>query len=79
MPARLHRPLKVPVLFVTSGNEPVGVIGVPGELSLIAMLQVSGFPISAEDEQLMPVMVLRWLTVMAFDVPELVLCVRSPL
>ena len=54
-------------------------MGVPGELSLIVMRQASGFPISAEVEQLMVVMLLRWLTVMTFDVPELVLCVRSPL
>ena len=57
----------------------MAVRGVPGELSLTVMTQASGFPISTEVEQLMVVMLLRWLTMIAFDVPELVLCVRSPL
>jgi hypothetical protein len=71
--------MKVPLLLVESGNEPVGGMRMPGELSLITILHVSGFPISTGEGQLMPVVVERLPAVMVLEVPELVLCVKSPL
>lgn len=79
LPTKLHGPLNVPVLLVASGNEPVDAIGVPAELSLITMLHVSGFPISVGVGQPIPVVVERLPTLMVLEVPELVLCVKSPL
>lgn len=51
VPDRAHVPPKLPLPFVVSVTMPVGVVGVPGELSVTVMVQLIGTPIIAEDEQ----------------------------
>ena len=72
MAARTQEPLKVPVLFETSANVPVGVMNVPGEVSATVTLQVDAWPIVIGPEQLI-VVVLARLLIVILAVPELVL------
>jgi len=70
-PERVHVPLNVPVLLVDSETVPVGVTNVPGEVSLIVTVHEAGLLASTDDVQEIAVEVVRGVTVIVFDVPEL--------
>ena len=51
VPVNVHVPPKLPLPFVVRVTMPVGVVGVPGELSVTVTVQSIGTPIIADDAQ----------------------------
>ena len=51
VPERVHAPPKLPLPLVVRVTVPVGVVGVPGEVSVTVTVQLIGTPIVAVDAQ----------------------------
>ena len=69
VPDNMQAPLKVPVLLVVNGTVPVGVMKVPTrELSVTVTVQEAAIPTVVDVLQIIPVVVVRLLTVIMLDV-----------
>jgi hypothetical protein len=64
VPDSVHAPLNVPVWLVARLTVPVGVMNVPGEVSVTVTLHVAGDPIVTDAVQLILVEVALGLTTM---------------
>ena len=51
VPLKMHLPLNVPLPLVVSMTSPVGVMNVPGELSVTVTMQLVATPIVADKSQ----------------------------
>ena len=51
VPLKMHLPLNVPLPLVVSMTSPVGVMNVPGELSVTVTVQLVATPIVADNSQ----------------------------
>ena len=51
VPLKMHLPVNVPLPLVVSMTSPVGVVNVPGELSVTVTMQLVATPIVADKSQ----------------------------